>query len=142
MKQISAVILALIAFCVVSCTSKDGAVLDKEAAKMVETQVAAANAQCPIEFGLGNDVVLESVTYDDNMVVYHYTLARIEEDAISELDNLKMGLIYNLKADKSSEAFIENVIKAGAGLDYSYMAPSGKSFSVIISNEELKEAFE
>lgn len=108
-------------------------------------EVESANAKCPVTLGMGNNLVMRGLSFEDNTLTYDYTLDRINDGVDLNNENFKNSLLYMLKgetdANANSNRFIRNIIKVGGKLAYKYTTPSGKSISVEISNKELSDFF-
>ena len=111
----------------------------------IKKEIDFSNSKCPISLGMGNNVTLESIAYEDNSVIYYYSLDRIN-DGVGNNDSFKSSLLYMLKGEAGLNAankrFFDNIIKAGAKIIYVYQSHSGKSLTIEISNKELRDIFE
>ena len=111
----------------------------------IKKEIDFSNSKCPISLGMGNNVTLESIAYEDNSVIYYYSLDRIN-DGVGNNDSFKSTLLYMLKGEAGLNAankrFFDNIIKAGAKIIYVYQSHSGKSLTIEISNKELRDIFE
>ena len=83
----------------------------------IKKEIDFSNSKCPISLGMGNNVTLESIAYEDNSVIYYYSLDRIN-DGVGNNDSFKSSLLYMLKGEAGLNAankrFFDNIIKAGA----------------------------
>lgn len=142
MKRIELLLLSLLVLFCVSCEKKSQ---NQQLITEINNAVEKINSQCPIYYDEGNGVTLLNVKYENNAVIYDYKVDRISDEFTSNLDNFKTGMIYMLKgeADMSPESktFYSNIIETEGKLIYKYHTESGKSFSIEISNDEIKNAF-
>lgn len=140
-------LLLSVLFCLaVSCNSSSPTPkIDPQITAEIEKTVAIANSQCPAYYGMGNDAILESLTYENNVVTYNYHVDRIYNGAESSKDRVKNSLLYMLKGETEvstdSKNFITNIIKADCKLVYKYKTSSGDSIQIEILNEDLKKVF-
>jgi len=140
-------LLLNVLFCLaVSCNSSSPSPkIDPQIIAEIEKTVAIANSQCPAYYGIGNDAILESLTYENNVVTYNYHVDRIYNGAESSKDRVKNSLLYMLKGETEvstdSKNFITNIIKADCKLVYKYKTSSGDSIQIEILNEDLKKVF-
>lgn len=76
-------------------------------------------------------------------MVYDYKVNKIGDDIETYLENLKKSMLYLCKAEAQAspvnKAFFNNLVKTGTRIVYYYHNDSGKSFSVEISADDLKE---
>lgn len=111
----------------------------------IKREVDFSNSKCPISLGMGNNVTLESIVYEDNTIIYSYSLDRINE-GISNDESFKNSLLYMLKGEAglnpANKKFFDNIVNAGAKIVYIYQSHSGKSMTIEISNKELRDIFE
>ena len=98
------------------------------------------NMQCPVD--QMNGLVLESVTYSDNVFQYAYSCP----DATFKMkDNDPKGkeTIKNLfVASPESKEFIDYLIKSSSKLKYYYYTEKGRTSYIIFTQNELKTFFE
>lgn len=116
---------------------------DSQAISEIQSVVDIVNAACPQYQDMGNGVTLLSVQYLGDKVVYDYKINKIADDIETYLDDLKKSMLYLCKAEvqasSTSKAFFENLVKTGTRIVYYYHNDSGKSFSVEISADDLRE---
>lgn len=155
MKKFGFLLLNLFLLAAVSCSSRtsglesgDSSHESSEAvAEMLPEEVMqtieAANAQCPINLGMGNNVVMEGISYSDKTLIYRYSVARILND-LKDDSKMKESVILMIKAEAemtpANKQFMQAIAKSGSKLVYKYYTQEGDSTSVEVSNKELREA--
>lgn len=139
MKKLAAILCTM--FLLVAA-SMNAATSTPQLQQEIQKAVELSNAHCPMLLDARNDVTLQKISYVDNTVIYDYSVATIDS-GITE-DDFKKVMILMLKQEYKSapetQAFFDNVIKVGGQLRYHYVARSGQSFDITITNSELKKA--
>lgn len=106
----------------------------------IATTVAVTNAQCPINLGYANNVVMQGIQLTDSTVVYIYTVDTIAND-LSPMKSVMLEVIASeANSSPANRRFMEGVVNAGLGLEYEYTSDNGDSVSLPISNDELRKA--
>lgn len=146
MKKITFLLLNILLCLAISCNSSNSKPqINPQIIAEIEKKVATANSNCPVYLGVGNNVVLECLTYENNVITYNYRIARIDNGIDLKNKELKNSLLYMLRAEaemsSDNKKFFSNLIEAGSKLVYNYTTPTGESIEIEISNKELKEAF-
>ncbi len=140
MSRLKFVLFSVLMFlCISSCNARKN---NTRLVQEIELEVEKMDKQCPISFGLGNDVVLRKIFFEDNTLAYCYSVADIRDEMKDNEENIKMSMLYMAKSDASFMNLCRKLIDVGGKLVYTYQASTGKSFSLEFSNKELKEFFD
>lgn len=132
MKRIIIIALAALSVAFAACTN------DSELRKAVEQ----FSKSCPTS--LGEYATLDNVDYENHTVTMYYTMA----DGIFNFDALKandksfrnnMLKSYANNNEKGFAMFIDEIIKANAGMRLVFKDHQGNSHEMLISPEELKK---
>lgn len=108
----------------------------------LKKQVRLANVTCPINYGIGGDLL--SIKYDEkgNQVLMYFSVNEditggvfLKENRQNVIKQFKLSL-----ANKDATQIIKDIVNAKAGITAIYKTPSsGKTVTVTISYEELKD---
>ena len=105
--------------------------------------IEIVNSQCPINLGMANNVGMQGVAFEDSILVYRYTVARIVED-FKDNPQMKEFVVQTIKEEAAlspaNKLFMNTIANSGVDLMYVYHSEDGDSASIQISNKELKEA--
>ncbi len=135
MKRIALIITLVISiFVVTSCQDGNVTKLKKE--------IHAADAVCPISYGLGGDLISIKYHEKDNTVLMYYSL---NEEMSSHVflkqnkENMMKQFRLSLSHDNSQQ-MLKDIVNAKASLMVIYKTPStGKTIKFSLPYEELKE---
>ncbi|MDE5962702.1 MAG: hypothetical protein K2G58_01485 [Alistipes sp.] len=139
MKKLKLIIFGVL---MVLCASCDARKNNTQLVKEIEQEVQTMGEQCPISFGLGNDVVLRKISFEDNTLTYCYSVADIGDAMMDNAKNIKMSMLYMAKSDAAFTELCRKIIEVGGKVVYTYDSSTGKSISLEFSNQELKEFFD
>ena len=149
MKKLGLLLLNVIFILCVSCNSKpaDGskptATANPDAVEQIKQEIEMSNSKCPIYLGMGNEVVLEGLSYENNTVTYNYGVAKINSGFNGNVEAMKKSMVLMLKAEAgmnpNTKRFLQNILTAGGKVVYSYHASDGESLSLVFTDKELKE---
>jgi len=135
MKHLSFIATLLIAL--VSLTSCENGNITK-----LKKEVATANASCPINMGIGGDLLSIKYQEKENRVILYYS---INEDLGGSMflkrNRDKMQQQFRLSFSKSeSQQMLKDIVNAKASLMMVYKAPtSGKTVKFELTYDELKD---
>lgn len=115
---------------------------ESENTKELKIGVAVFDKQCPVNMGMVGDLL--SVKYDEKKKEVQYYMS-LNDDMVS-LDLMKKNekmarQTLKLSFSKNdANAFLEQMIKAGAGLSVTYKSAStGKTLNISFTPDELKQ---
>lgn len=126
------ILLSLIAM--TSCENANVTKLKKE--------VATANAGCPINMGIGGDLLSIKYQEKENRVIFYYSVnEELGGSLFLKKNKDKLLQQFRLSFSKSeSQQILKDVVNAKASLMMIYKAPSsGKTVKFELPYEELKE---
>ncbi|WP_302984759.1 hypothetical protein [uncultured Muribaculum sp.] len=136
-KNISFIVLLVLCISCNSSNPNPGLIAE------IQKEVEFANSKCPIYLGVGNDVVMDSLSFKDNTLTYNYSLAQIREGINYKDDRFKQSILYMLKGEAemspSNKKFYMNIIEVGGKLVYKYHVATGESITLEFTNKELKD---
>lgn len=108
----------------------------------LKKQVKIANASCPINYGIGGDLL--SIKYDEkgNQVLMYFS---VNEDISGGIflkenqENVKKQLRLSF-SNNDAKQIVKDIVNAKAGITAIYKTPStGKTVKISLSYAELKE---
>ena len=129
---IFSILLSLIVF--TSCENANVTKLKKE--------VAVANASCPINMGIGGDLLSIKYQEKENRVIFYYSInEELGGGLFIKKNKEKLLQQFRLSFSKSeSQQMLKDVVNAKASLMIIYKSPtSGKTIKFELPYEELKE---
>lgn len=140
MKNLYFTFLSIVFIFCCACSASDK---DEQNIAEIKKNIEAVNSKCPIFYDAGNDVTLEKIYYENDALVYDYTVAKILND-LKDPENFKSALIYMIRQEVDTSTqnknFYSAIIEAGWKIVYHYRALNGDEVTIEISNEELKKA--
>lgn len=135
MKRISFIIsLVLIILAATSCENGNITRLKKE--------IAVANAGCPINMGIGGDLLSIKYQEKENRVIFYYSInEELGAGLFLKKNKEKLHQQFRLSFSKSeSQQMLKDIVNAKASLMMIYKAPSsGKTVKFELPYDELKE---
>lgn len=135
MKRIALIIaLVITIFAATSCQDGNVAKLKKE--------IAVANASCPINMGIGGDLLSIKYQEKENRVILYYSVnEELSGGLFLKKNKEKLHQQFRLSFSKSdSQQMLKDIVNAKASLMMIYKAPSsGKTVKFELPYEELKE---
>lgn len=135
MKRISFIIsLVFIILTVTSCENGNITKLKKE--------IAVANASCPINMGIGGDLLSIKYQQKENRVIFYYSInEELGAGLFLKKNKEKLHQQFRLSFSKSeSQQMLKDIVNAKASLMMIYKAPSsGKTVKFELPYDELKE---
>ncbi len=140
MKTIKFVLFNLLLVICASCSNsnQNNADLIKE----IEKNVEATNQMCPMKVSEINNVVFEKIDFDNNTVTYHYTLDVLPNSNRNYKDfliNEQKGMI---ELSPDYKKLIDALAEIGAKIVYAYQNPEGDTYSIELTNKDLKNIIE
>lgn len=154
MKKLGYLFLSMFLLTAASCGSRSagsesgddsavtGAIPDEMTMEDAMHIIELANSECPVNLGMGNNVVMESVSFDNNTLTYRYSVARILRDR-KDNPEVKKLVVQTIKTEAemmpANKLFMRAIAKSGADIQYIYHAEDGDSTTMTISNKELHE---
>ncbi len=149
MKKTGFILLNILLVILGSCGSKPKDEKVKEVkvsgnpVALITEAIDAANAQCPIQLSSANNVVMDSAAYNGRTITYYYSINRIADGFDPGNDNLKKSMFYMIRSEMDmspiARTLMETLVSSGGDIRYHYQAADGKSYSIGVSNTELKE---
>ena len=106
------------------------------------SQAEAANAQCPCQ--PSPSTTLDSVTVNDNYLVYNYTIDEDNmnmDDIMKNPDDVKATLAESLRMNMSAmRMFALSCVETNHGISYHYIGnKSGREFSIDFTTVNIRE---
>ncbi len=120
--------------------SESNVSLDRSSA-ILALKETAQNLQdtCPAKYP--NAVMVENVTYEDNIFTYYYLVPEITVNSENE-NETKEAIKSTFRNNDKSKRFIEALIKSDSKLIYHYRTDGGNTYDIVFNPYELTTIFQ